>query len=68
MFLIPAAIHNKLIIRFTVTSQFTTPEDILRDWAIIRQTAGSILSREPRRLSISTPEVEYFSLQSVTPN
>ncbi|XP_031424503.1 histidine decarboxylase [Clupea harengus] len=58
MFLIPAAIHNKLIIRFTVTSQFTTPEDILRDWAIIRQTAGSILSREPRRLSISTPELK----------
>ncbi|XP_030620695.1 histidine decarboxylase [Chanos chanos] len=44
MFLIPAAINTKLIIRFTVTSQFTTPEDILRDWSIIRSTAASILA------------------------
>ncbi|XP_062405889.1 histidine decarboxylase [Sardina pilchardus] len=58
MFVIPAAIHNKLIIRFTVTSQFTTPEDILRDWAIIRQTATAILGKEPRRMSSSTPELK----------
>ncbi|XP_041917733.1 histidine decarboxylase [Alosa sapidissima] len=58
MFVIPAAIHNKLIIRFTVTSQFTTPEDILRDWAIIRQTATAILDKEPCRLSSSTSELK----------
>ncbi|MBN3296311.1 DCHS decarboxylase, partial [Amia calva] len=45
MYLIPAAIHEKLIIRFTVTSQFTTREDILRDWGIIRQTATELLHR-----------------------
>ncbi|NXA47298.1 DCHS decarboxylase, partial [Nothocercus julius] len=45
LFLIPATIHDKFIIRFTVTSQFTTREDILRDWNIIQQTAAHIVSR-----------------------
>ncbi|KAK6475221.1 histidine decarboxylase-like [Huso huso] len=45
MYLIPAAIRDKLIIRFTVTSQFTTREDILRDWSIIHHTATAVLSR-----------------------
>uniref|UniRef100_A0AAY4DV83 Histidine decarboxylase n=1 Tax=Denticeps clupeoides TaxID=299321 RepID=A0AAY4DV83_9TELE len=49
MFLIPAAIHTKLIVRFTVTSQFTTQEDILRDWAIIQQTAATVLARDSIR-------------------
>ncbi|NWX82609.1 DCHS decarboxylase, partial [Nothoprocta pentlandii] len=43
LFLIPATIHDKFIIRFTVTSQFTTREDILRDWNIIQQTAARIV-------------------------
>ncbi|XP_064169334.1 histidine decarboxylase isoform X1 [Anguilla rostrata] len=46
MYVIPASIQNKLIIRFTVTSQFTTREDILRDWAIIRDTAAAVLAQE----------------------
>ncbi|KAL2088893.1 hypothetical protein ACEWY4_015792 [Coilia grayii] len=66
MFLIPAAIHNKLIIRFTVTSQFTTPEDIARDWAIIRQTAAAILRRQSRRLSVSTPELKDEAVRPET--
>ncbi|NXO93849.1 DCHS decarboxylase, partial [Certhia brachydactyla] len=45
LFLIPATIHDKFIIRFTVTSQFTTREDILQDWNIIQHTAAQIISQ-----------------------
>ncbi|NWI36494.1 DCHS decarboxylase, partial [Picathartes gymnocephalus] len=45
LFLIPATIHDKFIIRFTVTSQFTTREDILQDWSIIQHTAAQIVSQ-----------------------
>nr|KAF6392161.1 histidine decarboxylase [Pipistrellus kuhlii] len=45
IFLIPATVQDKLIIRFTVTSQFTTREDILRDWNLIRDAATLILSQ-----------------------
>ncbi|XP_050585389.1 histidine decarboxylase isoform X1 [Bombus affinis] len=40
---VPAALHGKYVIRFTVTSTNTTNEDILRDWAEIRNTANEIL-------------------------
>uniref|UniRef100_A0A8C2WNT5 Histidine decarboxylase n=1 Tax=Cyclopterus lumpus TaxID=8103 RepID=A0A8C2WNT5_CYCLU len=43
MYLIPADIHTKRIIRFTVTSQFTTTEDILKDWGIISKMASALL-------------------------
>uniref|UniRef100_A0A803W2R1 Histidine decarboxylase n=1 Tax=Ficedula albicollis TaxID=59894 RepID=A0A803W2R1_FICAL len=43
LFLIPATIRDKFIIRFTVTSQFTTREDILQDWSIIQHTAAQII-------------------------
>ncbi|CAH2274074.1 histidine decarboxylase [Pelobates cultripes] len=45
MFLVPATIHDKLIIRFTVTSQFTTKEDIHRDWILIQETAINVTNR-----------------------
>ncbi|KFP40382.1 Histidine decarboxylase, partial [Chlamydotis macqueenii] len=45
LFLIPATIHDKFIIRFTVTSQFTTREDILQDWNIIQHTAAQIVGQ-----------------------
>ncbi|XP_074773217.1 histidine decarboxylase isoform X2 [Athene noctua] len=45
LFLIPATIHDKFIIRFTVTSQFTTREDILQDWNIIQHAAAQIISQ-----------------------
>ncbi|EZA47508.1 Histidine decarboxylase [Ooceraea biroi] len=41
---VPAALHGKYVIRFTVTSTHTTNEDIVRDWAEIRNTANEILS------------------------
>ncbi|XP_069339946.1 histidine decarboxylase isoform X2 [Eulemur rufifrons] len=45
LFLIPATVQDKLIIRFTVTSQFTTRDDILRDWDLIRDAATLVLSQ-----------------------
>ncbi|ELV10632.1 Histidine decarboxylase [Tupaia chinensis] len=45
LFLIPATIQDKLIIRFTVTSQFTTRDDILRDWSLIQDAATLVLSQ-----------------------
>ncbi|XP_062860724.1 histidine decarboxylase [Trichomycterus rosablanca] len=47
MFLIPAAVGSRLIIRFTVTSQFTRADDIRRDWSIIQRTAHDILCPGP---------------------
>ncbi|XP_070818439.1 histidine decarboxylase [Chaetodon trifascialis] len=44
MHLIPADIHAKRIIRFTVTSQFTTADDILKDWGIISKMASTLLA------------------------
>ncbi|XP_077329499.1 histidine decarboxylase [Lithobates pipiens] len=45
MFLVPATINDKFIIRFTVTSQFTTREDIQRDWNLIREAAINVTNR-----------------------
>lgn len=47
MYLIPAEINNKRIIRFTVTSQFTTADDILKDWGIISKMASTLLADKP---------------------
>ncbi|MBZ3872876.1 Histidine decarboxylase [Sciurus carolinensis] len=78
LFLIPATIQDKLIIRFTVTSQFTTRDDILRDWNLIRDAATLILSQhctsQPSRLvrnlipqtSGSRALTNGMSLQSVS--
>uniref|UniRef100_A0A8C5HL56 Histidine decarboxylase n=1 Tax=Gouania willdenowi TaxID=441366 RepID=A0A8C5HL56_GOUWI len=44
MYLIPAEVQNKRIIRFTVTSQFTTAQDILKDWDQISKTASTLLA------------------------
>ncbi|XP_019475012.1 histidine decarboxylase isoform X2 [Meleagris gallopavo] len=54
LFLIPATIHDKFIIRFTVTSQFTTREDILQDWNIIQHTAAQIISQHNELHHISS--------------
>ncbi|XP_018432201.1 PREDICTED: histidine decarboxylase isoform X2 [Nanorana parkeri] len=45
MFLVPATVNDKLIIRFTVTSQFTTREDIQRDWNLIREAAINVTNQ-----------------------
>lgn len=41
---VPAALKNKYVIRFTVTSQNTTSDDILRDWKEIKTVASEILA------------------------
>ncbi|KZC08499.1 Histidine decarboxylase [Dufourea novaeangliae] len=56
---VPAALHGKYVIRFTVTSTNTTNEDILRDWAEIRNTANEILgdtSSSPVRARVPLAE------------
>ncbi|XP_076178291.1 histidine decarboxylase isoform X2 [Ptiloglossa arizonensis] len=56
---VPAALHGKYVIRFTVTSTNTTNEDILRDWAEIRNTANEILgdtSTSPVRARVPLAE------------
>ena len=41
---VPAKIKEKYIIRFTVTSFYTTEEDIIRDWEVIRSNAEQVLA------------------------
>ncbi|XP_017762038.1 PREDICTED: histidine decarboxylase isoform X1 [Eufriesea mexicana] len=56
---VPAALHGKYVVRFTVTSTNTTNEDILRDWAEIRNTANEILgdtSTSPVRARVPLAE------------
>ncbi|CAO2578972.1 Histidine decarboxylase [Lemmus lemmus] len=70
LFLIPATIQDKLIIRFTVTSQFTTKEDILRDWNLIREAATLVLSQHctsqpsPRAKNLIPPTRGSWDLTS----
>lgn len=44
IYLIPVTIRNKHGIRFAVTSQYTTADDILRDWTVISETAAALLA------------------------
>ena len=46
---VPASIKGQYIIRFTVTSFYTTEEDIKRDWKIIRETAMQILKKREEK-------------------
>ena len=43
--MVPASLHNRYVIRFTVTSPYTTLEDITRDFNIIR-TFSKVLITE----------------------
>ncbi|XP_021932712.1 histidine decarboxylase isoform X2 [Zootermopsis nevadensis] len=45
---VPAALKGRYVIRFTVTSQRTTGDDITRDWAEIRAVAAEILGEEKK--------------------
>lgn len=40
---VPAALKDKYVIRFTVTSQNTTSEDIINDWKEIRTVTQALL-------------------------
>ncbi|KAL8584094.1 hypothetical protein ACOMHN_022434 [Nucella lapillus] len=41
--MVPASLKGQYIIRFTVTSQYTTPDDIERDWTLIQTTADQVI-------------------------
>ncbi|CAH1788310.1 unnamed protein product [Owenia fusiformis] len=43
---VPASFKGKYVIRFTVTSQYTTEKDIERDFKIIKETARKIIAVE----------------------
>ncbi|CAB3382505.1 Hypothetical predicted protein [Cloeon dipterum] len=40
---VPASLCGRYVIRFTVTSQYTTAADIAKDWSIVRATASRVL-------------------------
>lgn len=42
--MVPASLTGLYVIRFTVTSQYTTDVDIARDWTIIQDVAGHVLA------------------------
>jgi len=42
---VPAKIKDKYIIRFTVTSYYTTEQDIRRDWSVIKENADNVLAK-----------------------
>ncbi|XP_061414377.1 histidine decarboxylase-like isoform X1 [Lethenteron reissneri] len=43
LFVAPAMAGEKFIIRFVITSQFTTEADVLRDWRLVSQAATDLL-------------------------
>lgn len=49
---VPAALKDKYVIRFTVTSQYTTNQDILDDWKEIKAVTGEILSEMEKGIPI----------------
>ena len=46
MHAVPASLKGKYVIRFTVTSQRTTLQDLTRDWHLIRDTATELAGGE----------------------
>ena len=53
---VPASLKGKYVIRFTVTSQYTTLDDIERDWSIIDMWATKILEEDLQNNKL--PDVE----------
>uniref|UniRef100_A0A8D2Q8L3 Histidine decarboxylase n=2 Tax=Varanus komodoensis TaxID=61221 RepID=A0A8D2Q8L3_VARKO len=67
LFVIPATIQEKFIIRFTVTSQFTTREDIQRDWTLIQQAsveAFNLHFAPPKPFAISEQGAEVPNMRT----
>ena len=55
MHAVPASLKGKYVIRFTVTSQRTTLQDITRDWHLIRDTATELAGGEVVRTKTRIP-------------
>ena len=60
--MVPASIKGKYIIRFTVTSQYTTEEDIDRDWRIIRDTYAKMCRAESENYEVRFVLLIYLLL------
>ena len=64
MHAVPASLKGKYVIRFTVTSQRTTLDDITRDWHLIRDTAtelaGGVVA--PQKTRIPLRRIKFFCL------
>ncbi|KAK3095077.1 hypothetical protein FSP39_009994 [Pinctada imbricata] len=58
--MVPASLKGKYVIRFTVTSQYTTESDIDRDWKIIADTTTKVLK------DTESDEDEAFSDEEVS--
>lgn len=58
---VPARVKNNYIIRFTVTSYYTTEEDIKRDWQIIQSTADEILLNVHQEIMIREEKRKFQS-------
>lgn len=54
---VPASLQGRYVIRFTVTSQYTTEEDIERDWSIICMWAGQVLQEHTAGAAVPTVSV-----------
>jgi histidine decarboxylase len=54
---VPAALKGRYVIRFTVTSQRTTGDDITRDWAEIRAVAAEVLGEEKQPITAARARV-----------
>ena len=56
MHAVPASLKGKYVIRFTVTSQRTTVQDVARDWELISDTAteleGGEVKHTPKRIPL----------------
>ena len=66
MHAVPASLKGKYVIRFTVTSQRTTVQDVARDWELISDTAteleGGEVKHTPKRIPLKRkhlPKVEF---------
>jgi histidine decarboxylase len=54
---VPAALKGRYVIRFTVTSQRTTGDDITRDWAEIRAVAAEVLGEVKQPITAARARV-----------
>uniref|UniRef100_T1IZJ4 Histidine decarboxylase n=1 Tax=Strigamia maritima TaxID=126957 RepID=T1IZJ4_STRMM len=57
---VPASLKGKYVIRFTITSTRTTPEDIKRDWSLIKKTADEVLRKEiiPAKTKVNVGDIK----------
>ncbi|CAN8002592.1 unnamed protein product, partial [Ixodes hexagonus] len=56
---VPSALKGKYVIRFTVTSQQTTEDDIRRDWDVIRAVAKDIAPHRITLAEVKRQEPEF---------